>query len=297
MYKEQIIALLENLRKPYQIKGNEIVTTCLNPEHNDKNPSYSINYIKGSSYCFSCGYSISAPKLLGIKQDDDMLRTSKYLGLSRQWESEEVVQIPEITLPPIDFMITESIRGIPKEILMELGVYYCSHGRYKGRLILPVKDAYGALLGFDARIYAHQDRPNVIPELPQAKYLRPTTMKTSNTLYPLDYLHKHPELGLGSIVLTEGIFDAISYIALGVPALCNFGLGSPSVEKVSHIVGLGCQEITSGFDFDYPGISGWQKIKDDWRVYMKIGKPLELTRKIWDNAKDANSYLEDLKQY
>lgn len=254
-----------------------------------------MNYITGQTYCFSCGFKDPIQKILGIKQDEDSERLHKYLALSRQWEEDEVPQEYEITLPPVDFYINESIRGIPIEILKELGVYYCSHGRYKGRLIFPIRDMFGNLLSFDARIYEHQDRPKVKPEVPMAKYLRPTQMKTSDILYPLDYLHNHQELDQESIVLCEGIFDALSYIALGVPALCNFGLGSPSITKVSHLVGLGCEKISSGFDHDEAGINGWQRIKEEWRAHLLIDKPHGLTKKIWACGKDANEYIKELK--
>jgi len=296
VFKEQLIVLLGSLKQPYQIKGNEIVTTCLNPEHEDHSPSYSINWVTGASYCFSCGFSHPVSKLLGLQPDDDMMRMSKYLGLNRQWEEEIEEELPEIILPPIDFMVTESIRGIPTEILMELGVYYCTHGRYKGRLILPVRDSYGNLLGFDARIYEHKDRPGVVPNIPDAKYLRPVAMKTANVLYPLDYLQHHPELNSDSITLTEGIFDALSYIALGEPAVCNFGLGSPTPSKVSHLIGLGYTAVNSGMDYDQKGIAGWQRIKEEWREYLQITPPTELTKRIWASAKDANTYLEEMNK-
>lgn len=293
MYKEQIITLLDSLGQYYQIKGNEIVTKCLNPEHQDRNPSYSINYITGQTYCFSCGFKDPVPKLLGIPQDEDTLRTSKYLALSRQWEEDEVSQVYEITLPPVDFYIDESIRGISREILKDLGVYYCSHGRYKGRLVFPIRDAYGNLLGFDARIHTE----DVV--LPNAKYLRPTSMRTKDCLYPLDYLYKNSgTLDMSRIVLVEGVFDALSYIQMGVPALANFGLSTPSPEKIGRLISLGCDELCLGLDKDTAGIASTATLKEAWSPHVKIGHIHPLTKQIYVSGhKDANDFLQNLKVF
>lgn len=302
MYKEQLQQWLESQGKSYTISGNEIKCQCLNPEHNDNNPSFSINHVSGGAFCFSCGFASHANRILGIKQDADSIRLAKYLSLNKLWEDQASSKEPptDVYLPPIDFMIEEDVRSIPKEILIELGVYYCSIGRYKGRLIFPIKDTRGNILGFDARIYQHPARPNVVPDdsVVNAKYLRPSTMKTVNVLFPLNYLYNHrKELDLTTIVLTEGLMDALSYIAFGVPAVCNFGLSAPSADKVGLLLSLGAQSIANGFDGDAAGIAGWQKIKDEWRKYIPIERSPELTTRIRESGcKDANEYLEQMRR-
>lgn len=250
-----------------------------------------MNYITGQTYCFSCGFKDPIPKILGIQQDEDSERLRKYLALSRQWEEDDIPQEYEITLPPVDFYIDESIRGIPRELLKELGVYYCSHGRYKGRLVFPIRDAYGDLLGFDARIYT------VDALIPDAKYLRPTSMRTKDCLYPLDYMYKNSSiLDLSKIVLVEGIFDALSYIQMGIPALANFGLSSPSPEKIGRLISLGCDELCLGLDNDKAGISSTAVLKEAWSTHIKIGKIHPVTTQIYASGhKDANEFLQNLK--
>jgi len=305
VYKEQIITHLNKLGQSYEISGKEIKCLCLNQEHNDHNPSFSINYVTGLYYCFSCGFKGNITKLLGIVQDEDTIRLSKYLSLDRLWEGQvtPTEPPPPIVMPPIDFMVEESIRGIPRELVMELGIYYCTIGRYAGRLILPIKDKYGNILGFDARIYEHPARPEAIPQVPNAKYLRPSGMATADCLYPLDYLWNHRnDLDLSVVVLTEGVFDAISYIALGVPAVCNFGLGAPSAMKAGHLLSLGVQSIANGFDNDGangPAIKAWQGtdtrqgIKEVWRQYLPIARSPQAVKDVkLKGFKDANDYLQ-----
>jgi len=299
MYKESIIAFLKDIKQDYKIIGKEIKTKCLNPEHNDVNPSFSINYVTGLAYCFSCKYKTHADRILGIKLDEDQERLSKYRSINTAWEGlEEVEEQKAITLPPVANFASESFRGISKELLQELGVYQCTHGRYKDRMVFPIRDALGELLGFDARICG------LNPEVPNAKYLRPKGMKTADILYPLDYLWAHRDIfDLTSIVLTEGVMDALSYIQLGIPALCNFGLGSPNPLKAGRLVGLGCSTLINGLDSDAPAILAWQGneeklgLKDIWRNYVTIGRPTSEVLKIKRSGlKDCNEYLQSLSR-
>jgi hypothetical protein len=303
MYKDQLLVWLKDQGLDYTISGNEIKFKCPSGSHEDHNPSFSANTITGACFCFSCSYSTHLGKLLDIKRDADSVRLSKYLALDRMWEGQvtPTEPPPPIVMPPIDFMVEESIRGLPRGLVIELGIYYCTIGRYAGRLILPIKDKYGNILGFDARIYEHPARPEAIPQVPNAKYLRPSGMSTADCLYPLDYLWNHRnDLDLSVVVLTEGVFDAISYIALGVPAVCNFGLGAPSADKAGHLLSLGVQSIANGWDSDAPAVRAWQGtetkqgVKEVWRQYMPLAHQHPLTKKIKEKGyKDANDYLTD----
>lgn len=295
MFRLQLEAWLKAQGRSYSISGKEIKTKCLNPEHQDNNPSFSINYATGLAYCFSCSYKSHANIILGLKPDEDQVRISKYLELNRMWEQDVSEDEPPVSieLPPRSNIILGEVRGIPKAMIDELGVYLCDHGRYKGRLIFPVRDTRGNLLGFDARIW---DESGITPNIPEAKYLRPTSMSTKNCLYPLDYLFNHRnDLDLTSIVLTEGIFDALSYIALGVPAVANFGLAKATVTKAGQILSLGTMELCLGFDADTAGINTTPEVKDSWRPYLPIGKVNNLTKAIYSSGiKDANDYLLSL---
>ena len=41
---------------PYIPKGKDFVVKCLNPEHEDRNPSMRIDQIDGRFNCFSCDF-------------------------------------------------------------------------------------------------------------------------------------------------------------------------------------------------------------------------------------------------
>ena len=48
--------LLEQQKIPYKVSPKDFVVSCLNPEHDDHNPSMRIDRVTGIYNCFSCGY-------------------------------------------------------------------------------------------------------------------------------------------------------------------------------------------------------------------------------------------------
>ena len=50
------IDLLTEKGIDFKVQGNDAVIKCLNPEHDDTNPSMRVDKITGVFHCFSCGF-------------------------------------------------------------------------------------------------------------------------------------------------------------------------------------------------------------------------------------------------
>ena len=48
--------LLIEEKIPFKMSPADFIVSCLNPEHDDSNPSMRIDKITGVYNCFSCGY-------------------------------------------------------------------------------------------------------------------------------------------------------------------------------------------------------------------------------------------------
>ena len=48
--------LLEDRKIPFMPKAGDFVIQCINPDHEDKNPSMRVDQITGIFHCFACGY-------------------------------------------------------------------------------------------------------------------------------------------------------------------------------------------------------------------------------------------------
>ena len=97
-------------------------------------------------------------------------------------------------------------RGVSVEQMEEYGIRYCYSGSYSGRIIVPCFYK-GDLVTFVARdVFGKSSR----------KYLNPIGNKQS------DFLFNYDRVGSDTVVLTEGVFDAISASAV-LPAVASFG--------------------------------------------------------------------------
>ena len=273
---------------PYNIRGIEIQCKCLNPEHQDNNPSFSINSLTGFYNCFSCGHKGNFKTYLEGVLDEDMERTALYLESLRALEDtggtpEGPVGDPSDLLPPRSHIEVPPFRGLSKETIDANDLYYCNVGRYKGRIIFPMD------YGFDARIYPLDE---TAPTAQQAKYLRPRSFKTAKHMF----ICKAKEYS-DTVIICEGVLDALSFAELGYNAAANFGLLPCSPDKAGELFAEGFTSVVNGFDSDAAGIAGWQKVKDSFREYFTILPPLDIIKKL--NASktgDINDYLISLKE-
>lgn len=292
-FKSLLTAKLDTLGNKYTISANEIRTTCLNPEHKDNSPSYFINTLTGVSHCFSCGYAPHPAKLIDCTEEDtaELLRQAKYStlldNLHQEVQHKEKVQF---TLPPKAYDIDKNWRGVTKDLLLQLGAYYCNTGRYAGRLVFPIYNLSNELVGYDARIV----NPSVVPEyVKDVKWLRPAGMAVQDITYPVQLLQ---ELGASHIIITEGLMDAISYLQMGVPALPSFGLSSPSSERVSDMIRIGCESVSIATDNDIKGQEAAKRLYKDYVKWFKV-KSHPISTKVFlagqkdASIKDANDYL------
>lgn len=300
MLKALIVEKLNHLGIRWSQTGHEIQCSCLNEMHKDNTPSFSINVDSGMFNCFGCGFSGNFRRFLDREVDPELERNFKYLQALKELDATPSMpeHIKDVILPSKSLLgiPAEGIRGISYATLEVAGAYYCDVGKYRGRLIMPVKNTEGRVLGFDARIWQHPEGVITAPSIPNAKYLRPTSMKTRDVLYGIDIIQDIWGT-VDTVVLTEGVIDALSWIELGVPAVANFGLVGASPNKAGLLLALGCQNLVNGFDLDPSGFAGWQKIKESWRPYLHISSPIpQITDMAASGMKDANDYLRYLQQ-
>lgn len=286
MYKDIITTYLTSIGRRYNIVGDEIKTTCLNPKHIDEHPSFSINTMNGFYYCFSCQHKGHITNLVESTESiEELQRTTTYLEALRGLEDHEDGAEQHTTNLPLDSGIkVEPFRGLSAETIASAGLYYCNVGRYAGRIIFPMDD------GFDARIMPLDDTP---PRVPMAKYLRPTTFKTSHSMYVCQ-----PEGYSDTVIICEGVMDALSYQELGFHAAANFGLAACTPNKAGVLLAAGYTKVMNGFDPDAAGIQGWQQVKDSFREYFEIANPAEIIKELHKSkSSDINDYIIALKEH
>jgi len=63
---DPILELLQKNGLGYSVSGRDYLIKCLNPEHEDNNPSFRIDRVSGAAHCFSCGFKTNIFKYFGV---------------------------------------------------------------------------------------------------------------------------------------------------------------------------------------------------------------------------------------
>ena len=195
----------------------------------------------------------------------------------------------DLHLPPVDHMVEESWRGLSAELVQQLGIYYSSRGKYKGRYVLPVYDPLGRLESFDARIV------DATARVTGAKYLRPKGAPIKRMVYP-QQIFALRKLDTTHIIITEGPLDALSYIELGFAAICSFGLTPPDQERINRMLAIGTQYVTLAYDNDEPGINGMLKVLPYYEAWFTITDHRIVNLVNSSGYKDANEFLTNFRR-
>jgi DNA primase len=283
--EELIIAKLEKLGKKYKKSGDHyIISQCLNPKHNDSHPSFSINLETGVGFCFTCEYKVNKNFWIDENADnyDELIRESQYNQIKRRLKKDEKNEYKFI-LPPKNAEVPDGWRGLKKEIIEKYQLYITHYGLYKNRVIFPFYEGE-KLVGFNSRA--------LYPDM-QPKYLYAKNIDLKSIVYP-DFGYSD------TIVVVEGVMDALSLIQDGIPAIANLGLALNFNEnKIEKLLRKGVTKIYLMFDNDKAGKEAYKKFfQSNLKEFFDLDygyKHKKLKNFYSSNYKDYNDYLQSRK--
>lgn len=230
----------------YKSKKEDLYVRCLNPNHEDKDPSLSINNgrYKGQFNCWSCDFRgknlvqlVSLVKKITERESFDILckiagvgknftenevldkslKAKKRMSLivSKKKEDQEFIEIdlPRNCISAINRKEAEEYR-IPNEFVKKYDVKLCTKGYYENRLIFPIYFS-NKLVSFLARATWKIDKASQFPL--NTKSLYPANAPTGRIIFNYD------DSNVDSIVLVEGIKDCIRVQEAGFKSIACFG--------------------------------------------------------------------------
>lgn len=114
-------------------------------------------------------------------------------------------------------------RGLMLPDLFDFEILYCAKGKYAGRIVFPVRDLTGMVVGFTSRgIFSWSTQP---------KYKTPGGFKVAQFLYGEDAIPLHAD----NLIIVEGPFDRIALA--GETAIATFGksISHAQLRKLLHL--------------------------------------------------------------
>lgn len=201
--------LLNNKMLDFRPSGNDFLVGCLNPDHEDSNPSMRIDRITGVFNCLSCGFSGNIYKYFDVNvsliDNKALLLKSKIRNLYR----------PEVPFPDGFEPILKSFRGISVETLKYFEAF--KHSDFEDRIVFPIRDDTDKVVGFQGRhMYSDADPKYVFYPRDMKVDLFPYSAKPINN----------------SIILVEGFFDMLNLYDKGLTnVVTTFGTGFGQTKK------------------------------------------------------------------
>ena len=227
----------------YKVSGRDFLTKCLNPDHEDTNPSMRIDNTTGIFHCFSCGFKGSVFKHFGALPN--------FLEIKRQSLREKIQEkragSSGYKMPKGYSNYIGNWRGINPETYKNFEAFTHPHPQFNGRVVFPVTNIMGKIVAFIGRHMTYTATPRYM--------IAPS--KATLPLYP-----PVVEPIKGRIILVEGIFDMINLFDKGLSnAICCFGTNNVDVDKLSILKLQNIVGVDILFDGDDAGKKAAEHVK------------------------------------
>tara|TARA_R100001082_G_C4321046_1_gene141136 strand:- start:7 stop:843 length:837 start_codon:yes stop_codon:yes gene_type:complete len=239
----KVVDLLQERKLDFKVSGRDYLVKCLNPDHEDKNPSMRIDNITGVYNCFSCGFKGNIFKLFGAP--------SNFLDIKRQKLSDAIDQKRSssvgLPFPKGSKPYKGNWRNIKPESYKHFEAFEHHETQFIGRVIFPIRDITGKIVAFNGR---HTDY------VAKVKYMI-YPPKANLPLYP--YSVKPIK---DRVILVEGIFDMLNLFDKGLSnAICCFGTNNVDSNKLSILKMQGVMGVDIIFDGDRAGREAAENVK------------------------------------
>lgn len=237
---EAVASFLNSKNISFTSSGKDYVIKCLNPEHEDSNPSCRVDKLTGLTHCFACGWRANIFKHFGVFTDNTSVKVAK---LKKKIKDLRIASA-ELELPTDHVPFTQKHRNISSATYRKFGAFTTQEiEKLQDRIVFPIKDISNRTVSFLGRHILSDAKPRyeVYPS------------GVSLPLYPL-IMDKNTK----TIVLVEGIFDMLNLYDKGVTnAVCVFGtqgITEHSVEtKMLAFKVQGIEKVYILFDGDDAG--------------------------------------------
>lgn len=222
-------------------KGADYLIKCINPEHDDNNPSLRVDRVTGVFNCFSCGFKGNLFKHFGEKVNQLDLRKE----LIKRKIADKVAESVGLLSPEDAIPYITNYRDIKPSTYKEFKAFQSAEKDYVGRVVFPITDLSGRVVAHIGR-HTTGGEPRYLVVPPKAK------LPVFPAASPI----------MGRTILVEGIFDMLNLRDKGLDnAVCIFGTNAFNEDKLAMLRMQGTTDIDIFLDGDEAGQKAAKKIK------------------------------------
>ena len=228
----------------YELSGKDAKILCLNPEHDDTNPSLRVDRITGVMHCSSCGFKGNLFTHFGAPSSPLEVRLHKLKEKVEKTRSQTVgIQLPKDRLA----WKGGGFRNISEETLNIWDAFTWNVPKFEGRIIFPIRDITGKTVALIGRLIngMGSDKYYIYPSGVEMPFCPAKVKPIQNR-----------------VILVEGIFDALNLWDKGLKnTVCCFGTQQMNWVKLSLLKMQGVSGIDIMYDGDEAGRTAAEKVK------------------------------------
>ncbi len=228
----------------YQLKGQDALISCLNPEHDDTNPSLRVDRVTGIMHCFSCGFKGNLFTYWGAPASPLEVRIHRIKEKIASTRAQTVgISLPKDRIE----WAGGGFRNISEETLRIWQAFTWNAPKFEGRIIFPIRDITGKTVALIGRLITGMGT--------EKYYIYPQGVK-------LPFCPAKVKPIQNRVILVEGIFDALNLWDKGLKnTVCCFGTQQMDWVKLSLLKLQGVNGVDIIFDGDEAGRRAAETIK------------------------------------
>ena len=227
---DPVLELINKNNLAFSVSGRDYLIKCLNPDHEDSNPSFRVDKVSGVAHCFACGFKTNLFKYYGVFTNPIPIKIAalkEKLAVLKQFGKD--LELPIGHTPWI-----RPFRGISAKTLKLFGAFYTNQEeKLIDRIIFPIKDITGKTVVYTGRHTLSNGNPRYL------NYPRGVQVPAYPAFVPP---------GHSSLVLVEGLFDMLNLYDKGLEnAVCTFGTNTLQHDIKSKMLPFRAQGVTHIF--------------------------------------------------
>jgi DNA primase len=224
---DPVLELINKNSLAFTVSGRDYLIKCLNPDHEDSNPSFRVDKVTGVAHCFSCGFKTNLFKYYGVFTNPVPMKIAALKEKLNELKTGHLgLELPNGHTPYL-----KQFRGVSPQTLKYFGAFYTNVvEKLVDRIVFPIKDITGKTVVFVARHTLSNGNPRYI------NYPSGVRMP----VFPA-----HLPSGYQSMVIVEGVFDMLNLYDKGLEnVVCAFGTNTLQNDTKSKLLPFKAQGIT-----------------------------------------------------
>lgn len=224
---DPVLELINKNSLAFSVSGRDYLIKCLNPDHEDSNPSFRVDRVTGVAHCFSCGFKTNLFKYYGVFTNPVPMKIAALKEKLNELKTGHLgLELPNGHTPYL-----KQFRGISPQTLKRFGAFYTNVvEKLVDRIVFPIKDITGKTVVFVARHTLSNGNPRYV------NYPSGVKMPVFPASLPSGYQ---------SMVIVEGVFDMLNLYDKGLEnVVCAFGTNTLQNDTKSKLLPFKAQGIT-----------------------------------------------------